>query len=418
MNLGPVTKLTPDQARKRAEEAHSLILAGTSPKAIEDEESAKINFEEYSSNKNKKSTYKTYIGICNRHLITRFTHVKVEDIDYPDVYKMHDEIAKYSVYTKKPAPGAADDAVGLLQIILDFAEKWKKRPLNSNPCRLVKKNGQRKRKRYLKPNHPKDENGNPDASKPSELDRYVSTLWDAYRNETERKDYCIIFFLLLLTGARKNEILRLEWSEVNMREMQIEKQDHKTKTTTKNYDEDEDKIIKLNTLAAWFLSQVDKRHHKWVFPSYICKNQPYEDIDKVHHRIRKMAKIEDFIPHDLRRTYASVLKNKGHNLKIIGDMLGQTQQGTTEGYAFLYEETRNEICEIESVRIATPATDIKISFAGLIPLNNCVFLFIESLKITLAYLAIPLETFIVIICGFCKGEFVMAIVCPHNKSYQ
>ncbi len=59
-------------------------------------------------------------------------------------------------------------------------------------------------------------------------------------------------------------------------------------------------------------------------------------------RLRLPIATTDLKIHDLRHTYASILISKGHDLPLIGSLLGHTQVQTTQRYAHLMDEPQRD----------------------------------------------------------------------------
>ena len=98
--------------------------------------------------------------------------------------------------------------------VLALPEWW--RPDGSNPCRHVTKFKEKKRKRYLSQ---------------QELARLGEALAKAEDGELDRpiSGYAVATIrLLILTGARRGEILTLRWDEVNFERGCLELSDSKT----------------------------------------------------------------------------------------------------------------------------------------------------------------------------------------------
>ena len=90
----------------------------------------------------------------------------------------------------------------MLSKALNLAEVWGWRPDGSNPCRHVTKYKEKARRRYLSQ---------------QELARLGEALAKAENSELDRpisKYAGALIRLLILTGARRCEILSLHWSEV------------------------------------------------------------------------------------------------------------------------------------------------------------------------------------------------------------
>ena len=143
------------------------------------------------------------------------------------------------------------------------------------------------------------------------------------------------FFIGLLTGARRNEVLGMKWSDLG--------HDVWTIPTTKAK---RPHVLPLPRLAIEELRRLPRvEGNPHVFPGRWGKHH-LVNVAKPWRRIRKEAGIEDVWMHDLRRTLGSWLVAQGASLPLIGKTLNHSQPSTTQVYARL---------QIEPVRLALEA---------------------------------------------------------------
>jgi integrase len=182
------------------------------------------------------------------------------------------------------------------------------RVIGSNPCRGLRKKQRGHRGQLL-----------PAAA--------VKRLWAALdKQQGQTPDVCDAVRLLLLTGARKNEILGLEWDRITGPRAVLE--DSKTGPRT----------IWLNTPARAIL---DARRGEaaggYVFPADNIRGHLYA-TEKAWTAIRKEAGLEGLRLHDLRHHFASVAVSNGIDLQLVGQLLGHSDIDSTLGYAHLATE--------------------------------------------------------------------------------
>tara|TARA_B100001989_G_C24550011_1_gene473720 strand:- start:4492 stop:5580 length:1089 start_codon:yes stop_codon:yes gene_type:complete len=157
-----------------------------------------------------------------------------------------------------------------------------------------------------------------------------------------------IVVLALSTGARKNEILSLTWSQVNLERRTI------ILNETKN---DERRSLPLQGLAYEMVKAQSKLRIvgcEYVFPSKKVSRgsqgkfiyQPI-DIRTAWENALKNAEIEDFRFHDLRHSAASYLAMNGASLAEIADVLGHKTLSMVKRYAHLSEaHTHNVVSKM------------------------------------------------------------------------
>jgi len=130
--------------------------------------------------------------------------------------------------------------------------------------------------------------------------------------------------LLLLTGARKNEILRLRWAEFDRETHCLMLGDSKTGAKT----------IPLGDAAIAILEACtdDADGSTWVFPS-TKTDGPLVGLQKVWEAVCEAGGLEGVTIHSLRHTFASKAANEGPSLYLASKLLGHADVKTTQGYS-------------------------------------------------------------------------------------
>lgn len=137
--------------------------------------------------------------------------------------------------------------------------------------------------------------------------------------------YCIIK-LLVSTGARRNEICRLKWSDVNLDEGYI------IINQSKNGDR---RRLPINNELIELLEQLNKskKDNIYVFQSP-NRSQPI-CIQTAWKTVLKKCKLPDFRLHDLRHTCASYLAMNGANTLDIAQILGHRTLAMVKRYSHM-----------------------------------------------------------------------------------
>jgi len=145
--------------------------------------------------------------------------------------------------------------------------------------------------------------------------------------------------LLLLTGARKSEVLGATWDQFDLA-AGIWTIPH---TATKQGTEHR---LPLNAPARQLLASLYERRNgsEWVFPRR-RGSEHREDLKYSWRRICKAAGITGLRVHDLRHNHASALVSAGFSLPVIGALLGHSQPQTTARYAHLLDDPLREASE-------------------------------------------------------------------------
>ena len=144
--------------------------------------------------------------------------------------------------------------------------------------------------------------------------------------------YYPIIYTYLKTGLRRNELVFLEWSDINAEKRQIRvinKQDHCTKSYRERYIPMDDKLSSLlNNLP-----RSDKSPYVFV------TQRDTQRINNLVKNLKKAAKkagiAKNVTLHMLRHTYASQLVMAGVDLTTIRELLGHADIHTTMRYAHL-----------------------------------------------------------------------------------
>jgi integrase len=230
---------------------------------------------------------------------------KVADVEFAQVDALHRKI------TARGAPYMANRILALVSRMFTLAIRWQLRSDN-NPCRAIEKNREHKRRRYLSPH---------------ELAQLDQAL-DAYSDQQSAD----IIRLLLLTGARKGEVLAARWTDFEPEFRTW----HKPGSTTKQRSEH---IAPLSEPARALLTKIRGQVPavaEWVFPGLNGSHR--SDVAGAWLSLCQTAGIAGARVHDLRHTYASVLASSGFSLPIIGQLLGHTMPATTARYTHLYDD--------------------------------------------------------------------------------
>lgn len=310
---------TPDKARKRAQTVLGEIADGEDPVAAKhlDRDRSRVTdaaelFLAHHGPKLKPRTREEYERLFKLHILPTFGHRRVDEINRTDIARFHAE--------RSATKAGANFALACLSKFMNWAEEHGLRPENSNPCRRVKKYAAVKRERYL--------TGEEFARLGAELDRV----------DAEGEDSPFVtaaLRLLILTGARLNEVLTLQWSFVDLQRGLLFLPDSKTGQKT----------IRLSAAAIDILKALPRMTgNPYVLPGR-REGQHLINLQKPWRRIRENAGIPDVRIHDLRHSFASVAAASGGSLPMIGKLLGHTQPQTTARYAHLADDPLKELNE-------------------------------------------------------------------------
>jgi len=240
---------------------------------------------------------------------------KVVEIEFSDVDQLHRRLTTKGMRTGhgRGAPYAANRVVSLLGKMFALSIQWKMR--SDNPAKGIERNVEQKRKRYLKP----DELARLTAALAAHPDQVIA---DALR-------------MLLLTGARKSEVLGARFAQFEA--------DVWTKRSSETKQKREHEV----SISAPVREIIDRRraatNGEFLFPGRGTDH--LTEIKKACAAICRAADLRDFRIHDLRHSAASFLVSNGATLPLIGAILGHSQASTTQRYAHLLRDPQKAAVE-------------------------------------------------------------------------
>ncbi|MEO1459777.1 MAG: tyrosine-type recombinase/integrase [Pseudomonadota bacterium] len=252
-------------------------------------------------------------------LIPAFGRTPINQLDPHEVARWFHEISR-------DTPGRANRLLDELRAMLKRARAWGAIDAAApDPTALVTRNPRQPRWRLLS----LEELGRLGAA----LDRLARDLPD----ETDA------IRLILLTGCRSGEVLRLPWSAVKADRLAL--CDSKTGPRT---------VLLSEPASALLEARRPHRVSGWVFPAVRDKRRPRSDINAAWRRVKAEAGLRPSIRlHDLRHTYASRAVMDGETLQMTGRLLGHKGPRSTERYAHLEEGFLAAAADRISSRIAS-----------------------------------------------------------------
>ena len=142
--------------------------------------------------------------------------------------------------------------------------------------------------------------------------------------------------LLLLTGARRNEITHARWEHVDLEASTLFVPLSKSGKS---------RYVVLNADAVAVLKSIPRLlGNPYVFPSPVT-GRPSASLYFPWHRIRTKAGLGDVRLHDLRHSFASALVNDGKDLYTVQRLLGHANAKATQRYSHLSRKTLAEAAE-------------------------------------------------------------------------
>ena len=322
--IGTAADWTATDARKEARRLRRLIDEGGDPLAdLEAEREAPTmtelcdRFEAEWLPRKRPGTAADYRRMLRNHIRPHFgNHAKVQDIAFGDVDRLHRKVT-HAGHRRR-----ANTVIAVLSKMFSLAVKWQMR--DSNPCKGIEKNQETQRKRYL-------------------VGDELARLCKALAKHPDRQAVDIIR-VLLLTGARRGEVLSMRWADIDLSEGIWSKPASSTKQA-------EDHIVPLSGPVRQLLAEIAAQQtgkHKplgtYVFPGDGGTGHRVE-IKRDWRQLTKAAGIRGLRIHDLRHSFASQLASGGSSLTLIGALLGHSSPVTTSRYAHLFADPQREAVE-------------------------------------------------------------------------
>lgn len=252
-----------------------------------------------------KRSWITDEGLLRNHVAPLLGKRYLDEITKQDVTKLITD------QRKTHAPGSCNRLLILLRYVFNLALKWEVAGVKSNPTAgypLMEENN--KKERYLS----KEE---------------AAALY-AKLGQSENQMLQFIVPMLILTGARKREVLDAKWED-----FELDRQSWRIPISKSG----KARHVPLSDGAVMLLNAMPRNPKcPWAFanPKTLL---PYVSIFCSWNTVRKQAGLPDVRIHDLRHSFASFLVNAGRSLYEVQKILGHTQIKTTQRYAHLSQDS-------------------------------------------------------------------------------
>lgn len=308
--IGMYGDITFDQARRVAQRWRSEVVLGGDPAAKKAERKAIPTYAELARqhiehNETYQKTPHNTERVIRCHLLPKWGPMRLDEIK-------SQAIATWLAGLRKTlAPATVEKIRVTFNRSFELAAKWNIPGAQVNPVRAVPRpRFNNKKERFLTA---------------QEAERLVAAC-----KESANTQLAAIVQLLLLTGARKSEILKARWSNVDLERRALYLPD--TKTGKPRYVPlSADAVEVIKGLRRW--EKCD-----WLVPSPVTR-KPFTDLKRPWDTARDKAGLPDVRIHDLRHSAASFMVNSGVDLYAVGRILGHSSPDTTQRYSHLTNDT-------------------------------------------------------------------------------
>ncbi len=317
IKLGNFPSMTVDQARIAGGQVNTKIDTKNNPNDARRAELSEVTLKELFADylelhsKPHKKSWRTDVMNYKNHL-SHWDNRKLSTIENVDILRLHNKI------NKQVGGYQANRIHSLIRSMFYKAMEWKMYKEMINPAKGIERFKEQSRERKLES---------------EELQAFFKSVSEE-ENETIR-DYVLIS---LLTGARRANVLSMEWKELHLERAEWLIPADKTKNA-------ENHTLPLTNEALQILiERKTTKSGKFVFTG-TGKSGHLIEPKKGWIRILKRAGIENLRLHDLRRSLGSWQAKTGASLAIIGKTLAHKDQKTTAIYARLDNDPVRESME-------------------------------------------------------------------------
>ena len=316
LTLGKYPDLSATAAREEAISLRGMVSRGIDPLQQRHDREWAPNMHEladyylsgHATTKRPKSI-KDDRAMLDGHILPKLRNRKVAAVSSHEIIQIRNSM--------EDRPYRANRVLSLLGKMFSIAmqQRWRE----DNPARYVERFTEEKRDRWLSID---------------ELSRLTEAL-DQHPNQSAAN----AIRLLILTGARRSEVLSATWDQFDFERGVWTKPSAHTKQKRTEH-------VPLGAAALSLLSQMYEAtgEDSYLFPG----NKPGShlvELKRFWFSVCETANIENARIHDLRHTFASHLVSSGHSLPLVGRLLGHTQPQTTQRYSHIADDPLREAAD-------------------------------------------------------------------------
>lgn len=309
--IGTFGLITNEQARKAAAKLRAEVELGGNPQEAKQEKRAIGTYADLA--KLHLEHAQAYIKshgctemILRRHLTPRWGKLRLDEIKTQDISKWLGEKIAGGM-----APATAERIRATFNRSFELGNKFDVAGTEVNPVKNVtRRKFNNARDRFLSPQE-------------------AARLHKAAA-ESENVQLAPFVALALLTGARKMEILKARWADVDLeRRLWLIPE---TKNGTPRY-------VPLSQQAVEVIEKLPRWDKcEWLIPNPKTR-QPFNTIKRAWETARVAAGMPDLRIHDLRHSFCSSAVAAGVDLYTVGKIAGHKDYKSTQRYSHLANDT-------------------------------------------------------------------------------
>lgn len=299
-------------------------------------------FENYAPNELKEVTAYTYKGQLDNHILPVFGNMKLKDFNS----------AKLTAFFKKVELSPASCRKLYIILCSVFKRAVQQGFIKETPCKNV-----------ILPKDKRKAEGKKPVLEEAQAQRLLEMV-------SGYSQFNTIIKVLLFTGMRSGECLGLQWQDIDFDNMTIHIQHNladvggkhwldtpKTKSSVRFIGMSE--LLK-NILLEHRAEQEQKKKQlgkAYKFPDMVFTSElgNYVDRSNLNIQFKRFVSDTDFSYislHSLRHCNATLLINSGIDLKIVSELLGHSDVGTTANiYADVLASSKAKVAELVSLKL-------------------------------------------------------------------
>ena len=321
--IGIYPEMSIEEAREKVSRMNRIKMAGQNPADPNCEVTEYMTLGELFDRylelhaKPHRKSWKQDVGIYNSHL-RHWKDREIGSLTPAELQTFHSRLGA------ECGKQVANRARAILYTLFEKAIEWGYE--RSNPLSKVRPFKKPQRDRFLQP---------------EELPRFFKILQNTHAKSRNFDETFQDFILLLLfTGARKSNLLTMQWENISFSRAEWTIPGEETKSG--------DTITV--PLCSYAIEILNKRKESvsgsWVFPNKKGTRPMYEPR-RMWNQLRIAAEIPDVTIHDLRRTLGSWMAITGASLPVIARALGHKleKSSLTAVYARLNNDPVREAIE-------------------------------------------------------------------------
>ena len=277
-------------------------------------------YELYAKPNVRTATANRYELIIEQYTVPRIGNIKLKKLTTQHLQKLYKELLESGrIHVGKGQDnGLSTTTVHSVHLMLHCAleRAVKERLISRNPCEDC-----------IVP-------------KPRKLDMKILTPehMKAYLEAADRRGLLPMFYLELVSGLRKGELVALRWDDVDIRQRTISVSKQYVRNPdgslelTRPKTENSVRLVSIPQTAVDLLIQEHDKHpdSPYLFPSPLTGEMYHPDsVVNLHKKILQDAGLEHLRFHDLRHTFATTALQNGVDVKTVSAMLGHFDAGFT-----------------------------------------------------------------------------------------